>query len=273
MFDGWFTRQLLFDGLVTGMVFGLVAMGIVLIYRSTRVINFAVANIGFIGAGLLRPARGRSTTSRSGSAAVIGIVVGTLYGAIIELIVIRRLFTAPRVIVLVATIGIAQLSLVILIAYPEIDAPGARFPVPIGAVNEVAGVRIVGPQLTILIVVPLIAIGARLAAQPHGAGQGRQGVGREPRPGPPLGHQPEDGLDRGLGPRRRGLATLSLSLLAGMSGSAQNLDNLGPSTLTRALAAAVIAGMVSFPRAFLAGDRHRRRRRRSSASTTSTSQV
>ncbi len=37
------------------------------------------------------------------------------------------------------------------------------------------------------------------------------------------------------------------------AGSAQNLDNLGPSTLTRALAAAVIAGMVSFPRAFLAG--------------------
>ena len=52
MLEGWFTRQLLFDGLITGMVFGLVAMGIVLIYRSTRVINFAVANIGFLGAGI-----------------------------------------------------------------------------------------------------------------------------------------------------------------------------------------------------------------------------
>ncbi len=47
-----FTRQLLFDGVVTGMVYGLVAMGIVLVYRSTRVINFAVANLGFIGAGI-----------------------------------------------------------------------------------------------------------------------------------------------------------------------------------------------------------------------------
>ena len=46
--EGWFTRQLLFNGLVNGMVFGLVAMGIVLVYRSTRVINFAVANIGFL---------------------------------------------------------------------------------------------------------------------------------------------------------------------------------------------------------------------------------
>ena len=50
-----------------------------------------------------------------------------------------------------------------------------------------------------------------------------------------------------------GLATLSISLLAGAAGPAQNLDNLGPSTLVRALAAAVIAGMASFPRAFLAG--------------------
>ena len=61
---------------------------------------------------------------------------------------IRRLFTAPRVIVLVATIGIAQLSLAMLIALPEIDAPGARFPVPIGGVYEVAEVRVVGPQLS-----------------------------------------------------------------------------------------------------------------------------
>ena len=52
MFATWFTRQLLFDGLVSGLVFGLLAMGIVLIYRSTRVINFAVGNMGMVGSGL-----------------------------------------------------------------------------------------------------------------------------------------------------------------------------------------------------------------------------
>jgi len=61
-----FTKQLLFDGVVSGMVFGLVAMGIVLVYRSTRVINFAVANLGLLGAGLL-PSWPRSTGCRSGS--------------------------------------------------------------------------------------------------------------------------------------------------------------------------------------------------------------
>src|SRR5205085_2577749 len=50
-----------------------------------------------------------------------------------------------------------------------------------------------------------------------------------------------------------GLATVSLCLMAAQSGSASDLGTLGPSTLVRALAAAVIAGMTSFRRAFLAG--------------------
>ena len=41
---------------------------------------------------------------------------------------IRRLFYAPRVIVLVATIGIAELALAIVTAYPEIDDFGAPYP-------------------------------------------------------------------------------------------------------------------------------------------------
>ena len=40
------TRQLVFDGFVSGLVFGLLALGIVLVYRATRVINFAVGNMG-----------------------------------------------------------------------------------------------------------------------------------------------------------------------------------------------------------------------------------
>ena len=49
----WVNRQLVFDGVVQGLVVGLLAMGIVLIYRATRVINFAVGNMGLVGASLL----------------------------------------------------------------------------------------------------------------------------------------------------------------------------------------------------------------------------
>jgi ABC-type branched-subunit amino acid transport system permease subunit len=49
------------------------------------------------------------------------------------------------------------------------------------------------------------------------------------------------------------LATLSMILIAGQANSSGTLAALGPSTLVRALAAAVIGGMVSFPIALIAG--------------------
>src|SRR5688572_29876469 len=111
-------------------------MGIVLVYRATRVINFAVGGLGMVGTGLFVLLAVQYEVPYW-LAALIGLAVGTLYGAVIELTVIRRLFRAPRVIVLVATIGIAQLSLAVLGAYPDIDVRGARFPLAIGAERRV----------------------------------------------------------------------------------------------------------------------------------------
>ena len=49
----FFTRNLLVIGAVRGLIIALIAMGIVLVYRSTRVINFAVGDLGVPAAGLL----------------------------------------------------------------------------------------------------------------------------------------------------------------------------------------------------------------------------
>jgi ABC-type branched-subunit amino acid transport system ATPase component/ABC-type branched-subunit amino acid transport system permease subunit len=245
------TQQVLFDGFVDGLVFGLLAMGIVLVYRATRVINFAVGNMGVIGAGLIA-----LLVVQYGVpfwiAVPAGLAAGTLFGAVVELIVIRRLFDAPRVIVLVATIGIAQLSLAILTAYPKISAAGAPFPVAIGSRHDIGSVEISGPELSILIVVPIVALllGWFLS---------RTTVGKSVKAS---AENPDLARLSGISPKRvstivwaiaGALATLSLSLVAAQAGSAGDLAMLGPATLVRALAAAVIAGMTSFRRAFVAG--------------------
>jgi ABC-type branched-subunit amino acid transport system ATPase component/ABC-type branched-subunit amino acid transport system permease subunit len=247
----WVTRQLVFDGIVSGLVFGLLAMGIVLVYRATKVINFAVGNMGLVGAGLFVLLAVQYDVPYW-LAAAAGLAVGVLYGAAVELVVVRRLFTAPRVIVLVATIGIAQLSLAILSAYPDVDVRGARFPLAIGAERHVLGVRVTGAQLMIVVVVPLVAATLGWAVT-------RTTLGRT------VAASADNGdLARlsGINPKVVStfvwaaaglLATLSLTLVAGPAGSVQGLDKLGPSTLVRALAAAVIAGMASFPRALVAG--------------------
>src|SRR3954454_8577147 len=246
-----FTRQLIANGFISGLVFGMLALGIVLVYRATRVINFAVGGMGLVGAGLLALLTLQYHVPYW-LAVLAALAVGTLYGALLEVTVIRRLFDAPRVIVLVATIGIAQLSLALLIAYPKIDAATARFPLAIGAPHEVIGIRLTGAQLMILIVVPLVAafLSWFLTRTTFGKTVKASAENRD--------------LARlnGISPKQvsmfvwaaaGALATLSLSLIAAEAGSAQNIALLGSSTLVRALAAAVIGGMVSFNRAFFAG--------------------
>jgi branched-subunit amino acid ABC-type transport system permease component len=48
-----FTANLLFIGTVSGLIVALIAMGIVLVYRTTRVINFAVGDLGVPATALL----------------------------------------------------------------------------------------------------------------------------------------------------------------------------------------------------------------------------
>ena len=98
----------MFKGVVGGLITALVAMGIVLVYRSSRVINFAVGDIGVPAAALLAVMVGKHGWPYWPSL-FAALAVGTLTGVLVELAVIRRLFKAPRVIVLVATIGVAQL--------------------------------------------------------------------------------------------------------------------------------------------------------------------
>src|SRR5215510_10329537 len=115
----WITKQLVFNGAVSGLAIGLLAMGIVLVYRATRVINFAVGNMGLVGASLLALLVVNWDVP-FWLAAIGSLIVGTLFGVIMELVVVRRLFYAPRVIMLVATIGIAGLAQAVVTAYPDL---------------------------------------------------------------------------------------------------------------------------------------------------------
>tara|TARA_Y100000758_G_scaffold199216_1_gene142229 strand:- start:67 stop:2910 length:2844 start_codon:yes stop_codon:yes gene_type:complete len=249
----WTTRQLWFDGVVNGMVFGLLALGVVLVYRSTRVINLAVGNMGLPATGLMA-----LLVINYGFpywlALPIALVVGIAVGALIERAVIRRLFDAPRVIVLVATIGIGQLMQAVLASYPDLERTrGQRFPAPLTFIwDDVLGLRITGPKLTILVLVPLLAVGLSWFLNRTVFGQTVQASATNADLARLSGIDPKMvqlfvWTIAGL------LATISLLLLSANRGSIGGLSNLGPNTMARALAAAVIAGMVSFPRALAAG--------------------
>jgi ABC-type branched-subunit amino acid transport system ATPase component/ABC-type branched-subunit amino acid transport system permease subunit len=147
-------RQVVFSGVVNGMTYGIMAVGVILIYRSTRVINFAIAAMGGFGAALLARLVINWNVDYWVAFATCVIVGGAL-GAVIDVLVVRRLFDAPRVIVLVATIGAAQLLLFAQGVLPQPEFI-TSYPVAFDHVWVVADVRVRSEHVLILVVIPLL---------------------------------------------------------------------------------------------------------------------
>jgi ABC-type branched-subunit amino acid transport system ATPase component/branched-subunit amino acid ABC-type transport system permease component len=248
----WVTSQLVFNGVVNGSLIGLLALAMVLVYRSTRVINFAVGSIGLVGATLL-PLLVLDYDFPYWVALVVCLLCGTAFAAVSELIVIRRLFNAPRVIVLVATVGIAQLAAGVAAAYPDLEASGSKYPLPIAHVFEnVAGLRITGAQLAVLVAAPALVSGLLwvLFRTTFGrtieATADNAALARLSSVNPKL-------VSTFVWTMAGLVSTVAMILLSTLGGAVGGLDDLGPVTLSRAMIAFVLARMRSYHLAFLYG--------------------
>lgn len=95
-------------GVVYGSLYALIAMGIVLIYRGNRIINFAQAQFGVIAA-IVAIELVVTYHVNWFLAMLVGVVGSLVLGAVIEAVIIRRFRRSSRLILTVATIGLAQL--------------------------------------------------------------------------------------------------------------------------------------------------------------------
>ncbi len=119
----------LVQGVATGVVYGLLAMGLVLIYRANRVLNFAQGQLGVVAAVfLVKCFYDFGFNYWFALLLALGLAAGA--GALSELL-LRRLFNRPRVLVMVATIGLSQV-LFVFTALPFIRPSNLfkAFPVP-----------------------------------------------------------------------------------------------------------------------------------------------
>jgi branched-chain amino acid transport system permease protein len=95
------------EGLIVGGLTALVALGMALIYRTNRILNFAQGDMGAVPTVLVVLLI-TNTGLNYFLALSAGLAASLVLGAGIELIVIRRFFRAPRLLLSVATIGLAQ---------------------------------------------------------------------------------------------------------------------------------------------------------------------
>jgi ABC-type branched-subunit amino acid transport system ATPase component/ABC-type branched-subunit amino acid transport system permease subunit len=184
----------------------------------------------------------------------VALVVGTLTGALIEVTVIRRLFKAPRVIVLVATIGVAQLCEAVTLTLPEYRTGSltTQFPLPFtGTWHPGLDIEVTASQILVLITVPLIALGLWWLLGHTAFGDAVRAAATNSDLARMTGINPKM-VSTGVWAIAGFLATMAIYLTATDQASA-DLVHLGPDTLLRGMAAALIGGMVSFPRAMLGG--------------------
>ena len=238
------------QGLVVGLGYGLLAMGLVLIYRSSRVLNFAHAQLGVVSAVLVSKLAIDDHVPY-GFAVLLALVVAVVVGAGSELL-LRRLFNRPRLIVMVATIGLAEvLYLVTLLPIVRPTKLYLPYPVPFHASFSLDDYHFQSGDVLALIVAPLIALAVVLFFA-------RSRQGRNMRA---MAENSESARLSGIWVRRTStFAWVLAALLSAVTAILASPDKanafaqvLGPELLLRALAAALIGGMTDLGVAFVAG--------------------
>ena len=97
--------ELAFAGIALGGQYALVALGFVVIYRATSVINFAQGGFVMLGAYLAYNFH-QTWGLPFYVAVVLAMVVGALVGVLVEVLILRRLLGRPPFVIIMVTIGL-----------------------------------------------------------------------------------------------------------------------------------------------------------------------
>lgn len=155
-----FSIEIVIIGALTGLAYSVLAAGLVLVYRATRVINFAHGEMGAFGAAVLAKLVLDLGWNWFLAFALV-LVIGAVVGGVIELAIIRRLFHAPRLILLVATIGVSQILFFASAVLPDIDNT-RRYPTGLDRVADVGSVLLRGEHFMVVAFVPAVIAGLAL---------------------------------------------------------------------------------------------------------------
>ncbi len=98
--------QVLVSGATVGSVYALVALGLVLLYRTTRILNFAHGDLGVVGTFLAYTLLTRAQLP-FGVAFVLALACAAAIGALVYLVVVRPAKNQSELGLLILTLGLA----------------------------------------------------------------------------------------------------------------------------------------------------------------------
>ena len=243
-------KEALVVGIITGAAYGLLGLGLVLIYKSSGVFNFAQGEFGTVAlyALYLLHSSGVPYLFSLLGALVVAIVMGVL----VERLIVRPLFDAPRVTLLVATAGVSLLAVGIEIWFGEARLRNIDPALPRTDRLSLLGVRVSDQRLLLIVVLLVLAVVLAYFFNRTNLGLAILGASQEPTATELVG----------ISVRRLSSFTWALAAvlggLAGVIGIPAGGNTFGPGAVTSALlipafTAAVLGGFTSLPGAFLGG--------------------
>ncbi|MTA13669.1 MAG: hypothetical protein F2534_13790 [Actinobacteria bacterium] len=151
-------------GGVLGLLDGMLALGMALIYRANRVVNFAQADLGAVPTAFAA-----AFILFWGWPYLIGLGAGlalaVVAGVVVEMAIIRRFQHAPRLVLTVATLGITQLLVLLGILVPRWwgrNLASERISPPVDWKLTIDGFILNANDLIALIVAPVTMAGVAL---------------------------------------------------------------------------------------------------------------
>ena len=101
-----FLTQLLVNGFIIGLLYGVVAMSFVLIYKSSMVVNFAQGEFLLIGAWVCWWLLAQFPIPFYASF-IITLIFMSIFGILIQIVVLRPLIGEPVISIIMVTIGLS----------------------------------------------------------------------------------------------------------------------------------------------------------------------
>lgn len=148
--------QVLVNGVVVGAIYGLLALGIVLVYKGSRVLNFAQPELGTFAVYITWTLVEQDLPWVAAAAG--GIVAAAAASLAFERLVVARMTEAPRLSVAVATVG---MMLFLIAVEAKIWGSSPKFlPGPVsGRGPEILGVFVSPTQQIALVAAAAVGLG------------------------------------------------------------------------------------------------------------------
>ncbi len=238
------------EGVVVGLNYGLLALGLVLVYRTNRILNFAQGQLGVVAAVFLVKCS-EDFGFNYWFSLVLAVLLAAAMGGLSELL-LRRLFNRPRVLVMVATIGLSQV-LFVFTALPFILPKNLSrpFPVPVHLSFTIGSFVFPPGAVLTLIVAPVVALAlaAFIKFSPWGLAMRA------------MSENADSARLSGVWVRRTstlawilaGVLSAFTEILASPGQTSVLTQPLSPDLLLFALTAALVGAMVNLTVAFVAG--------------------